>query len=93
MYSYVLDGENTQYFAFKGVKDTSIARHCDDLLSGKIKFIISDEIVFKNMCASSNFPLFWRHICPLESYRPSGCAALVPVLPHIKYIKGDVYIR
>ena len=48
MYSYVLDGESSRYFAFKGVKDTSIARYCDGLLSGIIKFVISEEIVFRN---------------------------------------------
>ena len=48
MYSYIVDGHSKQYFAFKGVKDTSIARYCDNLLSGIIKFIISEEVVFKN---------------------------------------------
>ena len=47
MYSYRVENEIKQQFAFKGIRDTSIARYCEFLVNGKIRLIISEELVFK----------------------------------------------
>ena len=47
MYSYKSNDDSKQHFAFKGIRDTSIAKYCELLVNGKVKHIMSKELIFK----------------------------------------------
>lgn len=51
MYSYDIVNQSgkitKQKYAFKGIKNTEIAKHCKNLIDGDIEYIISEELAFK----------------------------------------------